>query len=161
MCAYKTGTLARMSARMAAVLAEADAKLVEELGNFAESMGVAFQMQDDVLDLTSNEFVEKKGGRGQDITEGKRSLIVIHTLRTANDADRRRLIEILNMHTTDQTLKDEAIAIMQKYGSIAYAKTFAEKTVRESWSRVEQLFPRNEARQKLNAFAMFLIERNI
>jgi geranylgeranyl pyrophosphate synthase len=161
MCAYKTGTLARMSAKMAAVLGEADTKLVEELGVFAESIGVAFQMQDDVLDLTSSEFVEKKGGRGQDITEGKRSLIVIHTLRTASGADRKRLIEILNMHTSNQTLKDEAIAIMQKHGSIAYVKGFAERIVRESWRGVEKLFPESEARERLNAFALFLIERKI
>jgi len=161
MCAYKTGTLARMSAKIAAVLGDADGKLVEELGNFAESIGIAFQMQDDILDLTSNEFVEKKGGRGQDVTEGKRSLVVIHTLKKANDVDGRRLIGILNMHTSDQTLKDEAIAIMQKYGSIEYVKDFAKQVVRENWKRVEGLFPKSEAREKLNAFAMFLIERNM
>jgi geranylgeranyl pyrophosphate synthase len=46
MCAYKTGTLARMAAKMAAVLAGAKPALVEKLGRFAESIGVAFQMQD-------------------------------------------------------------------------------------------------------------------
>ena len=71
MCAYKTGTLARMAAKMAAVLTGADKSLVEKLGRFAESIGVAFQMQDDILDLTGEEFAKKKGGVGQDITEGK------------------------------------------------------------------------------------------
>ncbi|MCK4482936.1 polyprenyl synthetase family protein, partial [Candidatus Bathyarchaeota archaeon] len=84
MCAYKTGTLARMAAEIAAVLADANDELIKRLGRFAESIGVAFQMQDDILDLTSSEFTEKKGGRGQDITEGKRSLIVIHTLKVAD-----------------------------------------------------------------------------
>ncbi len=83
MCAYKTGTLARMAAKMAAVIAGADPKLVEKLGRFAESIGVAFQMQDDILDLTGQEFAKKKGGVGQDITEGKRSLMVIYTLKKA------------------------------------------------------------------------------
>jgi len=73
MCAYKTGTLARMSARLAAVLSGASTELVEKLGLYAESIGVAFQMQDDILDLTGKEFAEKKGGLGQDITEGKRT----------------------------------------------------------------------------------------
>ncbi|MEM2419875.1 MAG: polyprenyl synthetase family protein, partial [Candidatus Bathyarchaeia archaeon] len=161
MCAYKTGTLARMAAKIAAVLADADDELVEKLGLFAESIGVAFQIQDDVLDLTGEEFAEKKGGRGQDITEGKRTLMVIHTLKVANAEDRRRLIEILNMHTTDQKLRDEAIAIMQKYGSIDYAKNFAKRIVEESWRNVEKLLPPSDAKEKLNAFAKFLIERKI
>ena len=161
MCAYKTGTLARMAAKIAAVLADADEELVEKLGCFAESIGVAFQMQDDILDLTSEEFAEKKGGYGQDITEGKRTLIVIHTLKVAEKEDRERLIEILNMHTSDQKLRNEAIAIMRKYGSIEYAKKFARKIVQESWREVEKLLPASEAKEKLNAFAKFLIERKI
>ena len=161
MCAYKTGTLARMAAKMAAVLADADEELVEKLGCFAESIGVAFQMQDDTLDLTSEEFAEKKGGYGQDITEGKRTLIVIHTLKVAEKEDRERLIEILNMHTSDQKLRNEAIAIMRKYGAIEYAKKFARKIVQESWREVEKLLPASEAKEKLNAFAKFLIERKI
>jgi geranylgeranyl pyrophosphate synthase len=161
MCAYKTGTLARMSAKIAAVLADANEELTDKIGHFAESIGIAFQMQDDILDLTGEEFAEKKGGRGQDITEGKRSLIVIHTLKVADAKDRKRLIEILNMHTSDQKLKDEAIKIMEKYGSINYAKDFARKIVKESWKEVERLLPASEAKEKINAFAKFLIERKI
>lgn len=161
MCAYKTGTLARMSAKIAAVLADASEKLVEKLGRFAESIGVAFQMQDDVLDLIGEEFAEKKGGRGQDITEGKRSLIVIHTLRVAKTEDKERLIEILNMHTSNQVLKDEAIAIMKKYDSLDYVKNFAAEVVEKSWKEAERLLPVSDAKEKLNAFAKFLIQRNI
>ncbi|MEM2320084.1 MAG: polyprenyl synthetase family protein [Candidatus Bathyarchaeia archaeon] len=161
MCAYKTGTLARMAAKIAAVLADASAELVEKLGRFAESIGVAFQIQDDILDLVGEEFAEKKGGRGQDITEGKRTLVVIHTLKVSSPQDRERLIDILKMHTSDQKIRDEAIAIMQKYGSIDYAKNFARKIVAESWRDVENLLPPSEAKEKLKAFAQFLIERKI
>lgn len=161
MCAYKTGTLARMAAKIAAVLADANDELVERLGSFAESIGVAFQMQDDILDLTSSEFAEKKGGRGQDITEGKRSLIVIRTLKVADAKDRERLVGILKMHTSDQKLRDEAIVIMQRYGSIEYVKEFARKMVEDSWREVERLLPASDAKEKLKAFAKFLIERKI
>jgi len=161
MCTYKTGTLARMAAKMAAVLADANEDLVEKLGRFAEAVGVAFQIQDDVLDLTGKEFAEKKGGRGQDITEGKRSLMVIHTLMKAEPRDRRRLIAILNKHTTEQGLRDEAISIMEKYGAIEYARRFAQKTVRESWAEVDRLLPRSDAKEKLRAFGDYLIEREI
>jgi geranylgeranyl pyrophosphate synthase len=161
MCAYKTGTLARMSARMASVLADANDELVEALGRLAESIGIAFQMQDDVLDLTSREFGKKKGGRGQDITEGKRSLIVIHTLKVANAQDRRRLIEILDKHTSNQELRDEAITLMTKSGSIEYVKQFARKIVEGSWQHAESLLPDSGGKEKLKSFAEFLIERKI
>jgi geranylgeranyl pyrophosphate synthase len=161
MCAYKTGTLARMAAKIAAVLADARDELVEKLGRFAESIGVAFQIQDDILDLTSTEFAKKKGGRGQDITEGKRTLMVIHTLKVASAKDRESLIKILKMHTSDQKLRDEAISIMQKYSSIEYARQFAGKIVEESWREVKGLLPPSDAKEKLNAFAKFLIERKI
>ncbi len=160
MCAYKTGTLARTSARLAAVLAGADTKLAEKLGRFAESIGVAFQMQDDVLDLTGREFAEKKGGRGQDITEGKRTLMVIYTLKKASPADKKRLIEILNMHTSDQRLRDEAIAIMEKCSAIEHVKKTASQIVQESWNEAEKLLPKSGAKEKLKAFAEFLIKRN-
>ena len=161
MCAYKTGTLARMAVKIAAVLCDADEQLVEKLGYFAESLGIGFQLKDDVLDLTSAQFTEKKGGRGQDITEGKRSLPVIHTLKVSNIRDRKRLVEILNRHTSDQKLRDEAIAIMQRYDSIEYAKRFARRIVKRSWNEAEQLLPVSEAKEKLKAFAEFLIERKI
>jgi geranylgeranyl pyrophosphate synthase len=161
MCAYKTGTLARMTANIAAILADATPELVEKLGHFSENVGVAFQMQDDILDLTSVDFAKKKGGRGQDITEGKRTLAVIHTLKTAEPKDTQRLVAILNMHTTNQNLRDEAITIMQKYGSIEYVKEFAERIVQESWSEVETLLPTSNAKKKLNAFVRYLIERKI
>lgn len=161
MCINKTGTLARMSAKMAAVLADADGDLVERIGRFAESIGVAFQIQDDVLDLVSKEFAEMKGGLGQDITEGKRTLMVIHTLEKAEPKDRKRLLEILNMHTTDKELRDEAINIIKSYGSIEYAKNYARKIVRESWRDVAEFFPSSKAKEKLKAFADYLIERKI
>lgn len=161
MCAYKTGTLARMAAKMAAVLAGADEKLVEKLGRFAESIGVAFQMQDDILDLTGQEFAIKKGGVGQDITEGKRTLMVIYTLKNASEVDRKRLVEILNMHTSNQKLRDEAIALMQKYHAIDHVKQTASKIVFDSWNEVDRLLPTPKAKEKLKAFAEFLIKRNM
>lgn len=161
MCADKTGTLARMSARIAGVLAGAEQELVDKLGRYAETVGVAFQIQDDILDLTSEEFGEKKGGKGQDITEGKRSLPVVHTMRVANPRDKKRLTEILNMHTSEQSLKDEAISIIQRNSSIDYSKHVSRKLVEDSWSEVEKHLPASAGKEKLKAFAAFLIERKI
>lgn len=160
MCAYKTGTLARMSAKIAAVLAGADAKTIETLGKFAESIGVAFQIQDDVINLTSEEYSKGVGYKGFDITEGKRTIMVIHALQKANQQDKKRLVEILNMHTKDQNLVNEAIAILKKYGAIDYAVAFEKKMVRDVWSEVDRLLKPSEAKEKLRAFANFLVERD-
>jgi geranylgeranyl diphosphate synthase, type I len=161
MCAYKTGTLARMAAKIAAVVSEANDDLVNKLGFFAESIGVAFQMQDDILDVSGAEFARKKGGIGQDITEGKRTLMVIHTLKLANEQKRERLIQILDMHTTDQTLRNEAISIMQKYDSIVYTKNFAMKLVSDSWKNLEASLPLSASKGILKDFADFLVKRNL
>jgi geranylgeranyl pyrophosphate synthase len=161
MCAYKTGTLARMSAKIAAVLSGADKNLAEKLGTFAESIGVAFQMQDDILDLTGKEFATKKGGLGQDITEGKRTLMVIRTLTTATPKDKERLIEILNTHTIDKKLRDEAITIIQKNNAFEYVKNKANLMVKQSWEEVSELLKPSEGKEKLKAFAEFLIERSM
>ncbi len=161
MCAYKTGTLARIAAKLAAVLSGADTELTEKLGLFAESIGVAFQIQDDVLDLTGKKFTEKKGAPGMDITEGKRTLMIIHTLRTATAKDRNRLRRILKMHTKDQRLRDEAIAILRKYKALEYAREYAREIVRKSWRNIEDAIPASNAKEKLRAFADYLVERNI
>ena len=64
------------------------------------------------------------------------------------------------MHTSDQKLRDEAIALMQKYDAIEYVKQTAEQMVKESWNEAEKLLPTPEAKEKLKAFAEFLIKRN-
>ncbi|MEA2089387.1 MAG: polyprenyl synthetase family protein [Thermoproteota archaeon] len=161
MCAYKSGTIPRLSAKIAATLSDANHTLVEKLGRFAEAVSVAFQIHDDILDLVGEKFAEKKGGCGQDVTEGKRTLIVIQTLKQANPKDKERLVEILNMHTTDQKLRDEAINLMKKYGAIEYAKRSAQALVKESWKEVDKLLSPSKAKEKLKAFSTYLVERKI
>jgi len=153
MCAYKTGTLARMAAEMAAVLAGADDYAIRRIGEFAESIGIAFQIQDDILDITGEVFAKRKGGLGMDITEGKRSLMVIYTLRHASREDRERLLKILNMHTRDERLRMEAINIIKRWGAVDYARNLALKMKRESWREVDKILPPSEAKEKLLAHA--------
>jgi len=163
MTAFKTGTLARMSARLAAVLSGADEKTTKAIGKIAERIGVAFQIQDDILNLTATsgkgQFIEEY--IGSDITEGKRTLMVIHTIKEANEQDRKRLIEILRMHTREKELKQEAINIIKKYDSIEYSKDVARKLVKEAWEELNPLLNDSDAKQKLKAFADYLIERDV
>lgn len=160
MCAYKTGTLARLSARLATALSGGTEEQEHALGKFAEAIGVAFQIQDDILSASSEDFQEKKGF-GDDVTEGKRTLMVIHVLEKGSQEDKSRLIEILNMHTNDVELIREALSILKKYNAPEYAKEYAKNTVKEAWNEVDSVIPESDAKQKLKAFSDFLVEREI
>jgi len=158
MCAYKTGTLARLAAKLGAILAGAPDWQVEGIGHFAEAIGVAFQIQDDILNIAGDPDAYGKEWGG-DVTEGKRTLMVIYTLRVASGEDRKRLLEILDMHTRDKRLIKEAVGIMKRYGAIEYAKGVARRMVEEAWSGVDSWLKPSEAKEALRALARFLIER--
>jgi len=186
MCTFKTGCLSRLAAKLAVVLSGAEprkrgaagdesklrrrqisstknGKLAEKMGKIAESVGVAFQIQDDILDLVL-EGKERKGfGKsfGNDIKEGKRTLIVIHALKKASQKDKKRLLEILDKHTDNLKERKEAIEIIKKYGSIEYAKEVARKIVKNSWQEAEKLLPQSEAKARLEEFINYLIERKV
>jgi len=160
MCAYKTGCLARMASKLGAVAAGADEKIIEKMGALGESIGVLFQIQDDVLNLVGERF-QKGKGVGEDITEGKRTLIVIHALQKANEKDRKRLLNILKAHTKDDKLIREAIDIMQKYGSIDYAKDFARNMVNSAWKEADKILKDSPAKKKLYSLVKFSAEREI
>jgi geranylgeranyl diphosphate synthase type I len=160
MCYNKTGCMPRLAGRLAAILSGADEKTTETIGNLCGTIGVAFQIQDDCLSASGGKFAEGKG-YGDDITEGKRSLPVIYTLKAANEKDRRRLIEILNMHTTDRKLIDEALAILKRYGSVEKAKKKTRELVGEAWAELDKVLKPSEAKEKIKAFAYYLIERDI
>lgn len=83
MTAHKTGVLARLTARMICAFANAPEEQQLVLSQFVETLGVAFQIQDDLLNLESEEFIKTKGYNGEDIHEGKITLIVIHHLQNA------------------------------------------------------------------------------
>jgi geranylgeranyl pyrophosphate synthase len=67
----------------------------------------------------------------------------------------------LDIHTSDQKLRDEAIRIIQKNRSIEYVKDIAGKMVENSWLSVEQYLSPSEAKDKLKAFTQFLVKRSI
>jgi geranylgeranyl pyrophosphate synthase len=161
MCAFKTGCLSRLAAKLAVVLSEKTDKLAERIGKMAEAIGVAFQIQDDILDLALEGEERKKFGKsfGNDIKEGKRTLIVIHTLKKANQRDKKRLLQILDKHTDNLKERKVAIEIMKKYGSIDYARKVARRIIKESWQDAEKLLPESKAKAKLEEFINYLIER--
>ncbi|HUW72051.1 MAG TPA: polyprenyl synthetase family protein [Candidatus Humimicrobiaceae bacterium] len=161
MCAFKTGCLSRLAAKLAVVLSGGSDKLAEKIGKMAEAIGVAFQIQDDILDLALEGKERKKFGKsfGNDIKEGKRTLIVIHALKKANRKDEKRLLSILDKHTDNPKERKKAIEIIKKYGSIDYARKVARKIIKESWQDAEKFLPESKAKAKLEEFVNYLIER--
>ncbi|MEA1992886.1 MAG: polyprenyl synthetase family protein [Euryarchaeota archaeon] len=161
MVSFKTGTLARFAARLAALLAGAEEETQKTLGTMAETIGIGFQIQDDILDITAEK--REKFGKvfGNDITEGKRSLMIIHVLEEGSTEDRARLLEILDSHTRDKELIKEAIAILEKYDAVTYAKKRAREMLENAWSEAEKVLEDSEAKKTLESFMRYLIERDV
>ena len=160
MCAYKTGVLARMAAKLGAILANANKKQIEALGKFGECLGVAFQIQDDILNIAPK---SKKWGKeiGEDISEGKRTLLVIKALQSLPKKEAKELLAILNSHTKDKRKIRKAIALIKKSGAIEYARNKAKRIVKNAWFELERLLPESEGKEELRAFASFAVERDI
>lgn len=160
MCAYKTGTLARMAARLGAILAQAKPNIIDAFGEFAESIGIAFQIQDDVLNLVSKPEEYGKDV-GEDITEGKRSLLVIHAFSKLSATEKKELLAILNAHTRDQKRIDRAIELVRKSGAFEYAQQKARGLVESAWAKLAPHLKPSEAKDTLKALAWFAIERKV
>ncbi|MBS3132765.1 polyprenyl synthetase family protein [Candidatus Woesearchaeota archaeon] len=155
MCAYKTGTLARLSAKLGAILGKGAEKQISALGKFAEAIGVAFQIQDDVLNLIGG--VGKDFG--EDITEGKMSLPVIRTLSAASKRDKKLLLGILKKHSKDKQEITMASKIINHYQSLEYSGNVADKIVRKAWSDLEPLLAPSVSKDGLKQLARFVLER--
>jgi len=159
MCAFKTGSISRLAVEIACILAETSQEMVQVLGDFGESIGVAFQIQDDLLNLLGDEAAYGKEWGG-DVAEGKRSLMVVHALRHLPTPERDRLKSILSIHRYDRPLIEEAVDLIKRSGSVEYAVKVARDIVQRSWSRIDEVLPPSEAKKKMRALAEFLIERS-
>lgn len=155
----KTGALARMAAKFGGILGGANDDLIEKLGKFGATIGVAFQIQDDLLNITESGVSKTKGGTGEDITEGKITLMVIHALHNVSKKEQRRLVEILKMHTKDRRRIDEAIGIILKPNTEEYVRRLQVNLVTDAWNGIESSLKPSEAKNKLKEFAEFLASR--
>jgi geranylgeranyl pyrophosphate synthase len=124
-------------------------------------IGVAFQIEDDILNITKSELSDNKGGIGDDIQEGKVTLIVVHALNHAGKKDRDRLIEILKSHTKSKIEIKEAISIMEKSGSIEYARSVSKSIVDEALRLLDKSLPDSKGKNMMRMLASTLINRNV
>jgi geranylgeranyl diphosphate synthase type I len=161
MCACKTGCLARIVARLATIVTDQPDHVEQALAQYAEDMSIAFQIGDDILDIENTLDQAGDFGKefGNDIREGKKTLMVIHAAETASAEDVARLEEILWADETEKEEILEAIEIMQESGSIEYARKRANELAESARSHLDDLDLEDEPEQYLREFTQFVIER--
>ena len=141
-----------------AIVGGADDEIVEALRSYGLDTGLAFQIQDDLLNLVGTDEAKKKDFRS-DITEGKRTLVVVHALQNAAPEARERLVEILSSKERDPEVLAEAVAIMEETGSIDYARTFAEDLTLNAKARLAGALPPSQYRDLLVSMADWFVNR--
>lgn len=105
------------------MLGTEDEEKIKALEEYSELIGIAFQAQDDVLDLIGDK--EQLGKHiGRDIKEGRKTLAVIHAFNDAYTIDAKRLMNILSSKNPSEEEIQEAINILKKSGSIDYTRKF-------------------------------------
>ena len=129
---------------------------ISALRKFGLDTGLAFQIQDDILNLIGSEEAVKKDFRN-DITEGKRTLMVVHALENSTESD--RLKEILELNTAQESLKSEAVEIMIASGSIKFARDYAEKLCVQSIVEMEAVIKPSVTRGALSSMANWFVSR--
>ena len=136
----------------------ADDEIVNALYEYGRMIGTAFQIQDDYLDVISDE--EDLGKPvGSDIAKGKMTLMVVKALAESEGEDHERLLEILKEENSSQENIHEAIDLFNKYGSIEYAHNLALENV-DGAKKVLEILPDSEAKAMLIALADFVIDRS-
>ncbi len=152
----KTGALIAAATRSGAIIGGGTPDQVEVLTEYGRLIGLAFQIQDDYLDVISDE--ENLGKPvGSDITEGKMTLMVVHALSNASDDDKNEIVSILE--ADEDTDVDRAIELFGKYGSINYARDIALDNVDQAKKLLETL-DESEAKVALAMLADYVLQRN-
>jgi heptaprenyl diphosphate synthase len=120
--ADKTGSLIATSGRFGAMLSGADDAVVDVMTRFGERIGTAFQLSDDILDITSESTASGKVP-GTDLREGVPTLPVLHMRRTSSgDPADRRLLTLLDGDLADEALHSEALALLRAHPAMNAAR---------------------------------------
>ena len=120
----KTAELFKASALSAALLSDANNKLVEASGNFAFSLGMVFQLRDDLLDYSGNKEITGKI-TGKDFMEGKVTLPLIKAFEFSSPKDLKFLNEAFKRK--DRSDLEKIINLFNECGSIEYVENITEE----------------------------------
>jgi len=121
----KTACLFKVSMQLGAVVAnptirDGERPFEDTLGEYGRNLGLAFQIVDDVLDLTANDEILGKPA-ASDLREGKATLAVIHALERGTGADREAIRTVLADRSFARVAHADILEILHRHGSLSYA----------------------------------------
>jgi octaprenyl-diphosphate synthase len=159
----KTACLFQVSMQLGAAITPANGfgapeEIEAQLGEYGRNLGLAFQIVDDVLDLTASEEVLGKPV-ASDLREGKATLAVIHALERGTGADREAIRTVLADRSFDRISHPQIIEILHRHGSIDYAMDTACAYAEAARLRIADL-PDSEAKRALLWVPGFVTSRD-
>ena len=153
----KTACLFSVSMRLGAVLARATEEEETSLATFGRAVGLAFQIVDDVLDLTATEEVLGKPV-ASDLREGKATLAVIHSADHGTAADRKAIRRVLDDRSFENVSRQQIREILVRNGSVEYAMAAADRYAEQSRQALAPL-PESEYKRALLWVPDFVVAR--
>ena len=162
MIRLKTSVLLAATLKAGAILADAPHEDIEHLYAFGESLGLAFQLQDDYLDVYGDPetFGKNIGG---DILCGKKTLMLINAFRLADTDTRRQLTQLLAQQPDNEHQQQEKIAQVTHIYNILGVPQLAQQSIakhfNEALQHLEQVNVGNERKTTLADFAKALMSR--
>ena len=154
--ADKTGSLIATAGRFGAMFAGCDDAVTETLTRFGERIGVAFQLADDLVDLTSQDGQSGKT-QGTDLREGVMTLPALLAVRSATPTD-ARLVSLLGRPLPDDAEHAEALELLLAHDAVAQARTEARRWADEARMALVSL-PDIPARAELERLCDFVVTR--
>jgi octaprenyl-diphosphate synthase len=154
----KTACLFAVSMRLGAVLAGADEAVETSLAAYGRAVGLAFQIVDDVLDLTATEEVLGKPV-ASDLREGKATLAVIHSIDHGTAADRQTIQRVLDDRNFEDVTREQIQEILVRNGSVEYAMAAADRYAKQSRQALVSM-PESEFKRALLWLPDFVVARD-
>jgi heptaprenyl diphosphate synthase len=155
--AGKTGSLIATSARYGARFSGCTPDVEEALAAYADIVGTAFQLSDDILDIDSDS-VESGKTPGTDLREGVPTLPVLMARASARPED-ARLLQLLDADLADDALHAEALALLRAHPTLVQARAYVIARAAEAKARLTAL-PEGPVREALEAFADVVATRS-
>jgi octaprenyl-diphosphate synthase len=152
----KTASLIASCCASGAASVSADEALIENMRKFGETVGIAFQIRDDLFDYGSADNIGKP--TGIDIKEKKMTLPLIYALNNCSKKEKRFIINTVKNHNTNDKRVAEVIELVKEKGGIDYTvmrmKEYQEKAV-----VMLETYPDNDAKKSLVDLVNFVIDR--
>lgn len=157
MIGKKTGALLRVSAKIGSMLGTNDSDLIDAFEEYGQKIGIAFQIQDDLLDLIADGDTFGKE-IGKDVKEGKKTFMVIHAINNAETSEANYLKQIINNSPASENDVKIAIEIMRKSGSLDYARQVLDELIEDATKAINKL-PFSDHKNALLGLANFIANR--